>query len=136
MAGVKGRSGGPRPNSGGKRPGAGRPRLTAEQKAARAAERAAKKAAELSSMEPDPVLGADGKPAGRRDPLEFLEDVLNLPGAPLKDRIRAAIAAAQYRHTKRHDGGKKEEDNEKAKKASTGRFGARPGPLKVVGGSG
>jgi phage terminase small subunit len=71
----------------------------------------------------------------KREPLEFLELVLNTPGAPLKDRIRAAIAAAQYRHTKRHDGGKKDEADEKAKKAAGGRFGVRKPPsLKVVGG--
>ena len=75
---------------------------------------------------------ADGK---KRDPLEFLELVVNDPSAPLKDRIRAAVAAAQYRHTKRHDGGKGEEAGERAAKAAKGRFGVRKPPsLKVVGG--
>ena len=75
------------------------------------------------------MLRADGTVAvGKREPLEFLEDVLNMPGAPLKDRIRSAIAAAQYRHTKRGDGGKKEEAAEKAEKAGSGRFGPRAAP--------
>jgi hypothetical protein len=47
-------------------------------------------------------------------------------------QVRAAVAAAQYRHTKKGDGGKKEEAAEKAKKASTGRFAAATAPLKLV----
>lgn len=78
-------------------------------------------------------MGQDA-PQERQDPLTFLENVMNDTTAPLKDRIRAAVAAAQYRHTKRHDGGKKDEAQEKAEKAAAGRFAVRPGPLKVVGG--
>lgn len=48
MAGVKGRSGGPRPNSGGARPGAGRP--TKEEQARRAA--AAAEAAAIAAKQP------------------------------------------------------------------------------------
>lgn len=48
-------------------------------------------------------------------------------------QVRAAIAAVQYTHTKRGDGGKKEAAQEAAGKASQGRFGARPTPLKLVG---
>jgi phage terminase small subunit len=132
MAGVKGRSGGPRPNSGGKRPGAGRKRkANPEAKPNESANPAPNDASDKDkpSQEPDPVLRADGTVAtGPRAPLVFLEDVLNMPGAPLKDRIRAAIAAAQYRHTKRHDGGKKDEQADKADKAAQGRFAARPAP--------
>jgi phage terminase small subunit len=48
-------------------------------------------------------------------------------------QLRAAIAAVQYTHTKRHDGGKKEDAQERAEKAA-GKFGARPAPLKLVNG--
>lgn len=48
-------------------------------------------------------------------------------------QVRAAIAAVQYTHTKRSDGGKKEEAEAKAKKAATGKFAPRPAPLKLVG---
>lgn len=147
MAGVKGRSGGPRPNSGGKRPGAGRKPKAPPAKSANPAR--ADGAEVVTGLEAQPHGGAlkrskaetpepgqalvDGK---TRDPLEFLELVLNDPTAPLKERIRAAVAAAQYRHTKRHDGGKKEETAERAAKAAKGKFGARPAPLKLVGGGG
>jgi hypothetical protein len=71
----------------------------------------------------------DGK---KRDPLEFLEMVVNDPSAPLKDRIRAAIAAAQYKHTKLHDGGKKDATADAAKKAAGGRFAPKAPPKLVV----
>lgn len=149
MAGVKGRSGGPRPNSGGARPGAGRkPKTQPPSESANAAV-ASPEPLVTVAMEPQahggklkrskaeerPVNPAlvDGK---TRTPLEFLELVVNDPLVPIKDRIRAAVAAAQYRHTKLHDGGKKEEAGKQAEKASKGRFGVRQGPpsLKVVGG--
>jgi phage terminase small subunit len=143
MAGVKGRSGGARPNSGGKRPGAGRKPKAKPQKSANPV--GPQKSTELESQPHGGALKREHAPkvdpaeplmdGTKREPLEFLELVLNTPGAPLKDRIRAAIAAAQYRHTKRHDGGKKDEADEKAKKAAGGRFGVRKPPsLKVVGG--
>lgn len=114
MSGVKGRSGGPRANSGGARKGAGRkPKAQPEE-------------ANVAGLPSDST-------GERKDPLQFLEDVVNDPTAPLKDRIRAAVAAAQYKHTKRHDGGKLEEAQERAEKAAKGRFGVRPPPLKLVG---
>lgn len=45
-------------------------------------------------------------------------------------QIRAAIAAAQYEHVKKGEGGKKEEASEKAKAAGK-KFGARPAPRLV-----
>jgi len=135
MAGVKGKSGGARPNSGGKRPGAGRkPKAKAPAKSANGP------AVEVS-LEPQPHGGSLKRKAAvpaeigalpGQDPLDFLLSVQNNPHAPLKDRIRSAVAAAQYVHQKRHDGGKKDETAEKAKKAAAGRFGARPAPLKLV----
>jgi phage terminase small subunit len=97
MAGVKGRSGGARPNSGPK----------------------PKPAPQIPAVE-------------GQDPLDFLLSVQNNPNAPLKDRIRASIAAAQYLHTKRGDGGKKEEQAKKAEKAAAGRFAPKAPPKLVV----
>ena len=73
----------------------------------------------------------DGK---KRDPLEFLLIVQNNPAVDPALRVRAAIAAAQYLHTKTHDGGKKEAKDETAKKVATGRFAPKAPPsLKIVG---
>jgi len=104
MAGVKGRSGGPRPNSGGARPGAGR-----KPKA--------------------PVLGpvSDGA-----EPLAFLLSVQNDASAPLKDRIRAAVAAAQYVHPKMGEGAKKVAAKAAQGVAEEGRFGRRSPPKLVA----
>lgn len=97
MAGVKGRSGGPRPNSGGARPGAGRkpkPKIV-----------------------PPELLAVEGQ-----SPLEFLLSVQNNVSAPAALRVRAAIAAAPYVHAKNAKGSKKEERQEAAKKVGAGRF--------------
>ncbi len=105
MAGKPGMKGG-----GGKRPGAGRK-------------------AKPKPPPPPPV------PQGDRDMLQMLQDVaLGLTQAtPLQ--VRAAIAAVQYTHTKRGDGGKKDEANERAGKVASGsRFGPAKAPLRVVGG--
>lgn len=80
---------------------------------------------------------AETTPQGDVDMLEMLQNVAlgKVKATPLQ--VRAAIAAVQYTHTKRGDGGKKEEAAERAQKAATGRFAARSGPpaLKVVGGA-
>lgn len=106
MAGVKGKSGGPRVNAGGARPGAGR----------------------KPKPKPEPVVIES---AGR-DMLKLLQDVaLGLTEAsPIQ--VRAAIAAVQYTHTKKGDGGKKDETADKAKKAAGGKFAAAAPPLKLV----
>lgn len=71
------------------------------------------------------------QPEGKQ-PLDFLLGVMNDPEQDPKLRVRAAIAAAQYKHTKRGDGGKKDDQADKAKKASSGKFKAAPPPLKLV----
>ena len=112
MAGVKGRSGGARPNTGGKRAGAGRkPKI---------------KPVESTNALVPPVPGTT------KTPLEFLELVMNDLQAPLKDRIRAAVAAAQYRHGKVGEGGKKNAKQEAAKVVTAGRFGSGAPPRLVV----
>lgn len=105
MAGMKGRSGGPRPNSGGARPGAG---------------------CKPKPKEPQVVLEPHD------DPLEFLLAVQNNVAADPRLRVRAAITAVQYKHTKRGDGGKREEAAEKAEKAASGRFAAPKPPLSLI----
>jgi phage terminase small subunit len=94
MAGVKGRSGGPRANSGGARPGAGRPK----------------------KAPPAPLQIATD------DPLKFLLGVMQDMSQDSRTRVRAAIAAAQYMHPKAGDGGKKEGKADAAKKVSAGKF--------------
>lgn len=107
MSGVKGRSGGARPNTGGARPGAGR------------------------KPAPKPEV-VPVEPRGEDDPLKLLLDIAYGRVAVAPDQLKAAIAAVQYTHTRARDGGKKEAAQEKAKTAA-GKFGARPAPLKLVG---
>lgn len=111
MAGVKGKSGGPRANSGGARPGAGR--------------------------KPAPIvkLGVDGlmeKALLHSDPLKFLVAVMNDAEADGKLRVDAAKALMPFIHAKKGDGGKKEQTVDRARDVVS-KFGARPAPLKVVG---
>jgi hypothetical protein len=70
-------------------------------------------------------------PIEGRDMLELLQDVAlgRLQATPLQ--VRAAIAAVQYTHTKKGDGGKKDDLAEAAKKASKGKF-ARSAPPRLV----
>lgn len=60
-------------------------------------------------------------------PLALLEDVMNNPKAPKGIRYQAAKDALPYKHA-RVEGGKKQEKDEKAKRAGKGKFqpGNRP----------
>lgn len=107
MAGVKGRSGGPRPNSGGSRPGAGR---------------------KPKQKEPAPPPAV----VATRDPLEFLLDVMQGIVVPTKEQLSAARAAAQYKHAKKGDAGKKEGSVAAAKVAAAGKFAAAQPPKLVA----
>lgn len=51
-------------------------------------------------------------------PLDYLEGVTRGIFKPDRDRMRAAIASARYRHTARDDGGKKEQQADEAAKAT------------------
>lgn len=106
MAGKPGRSGGPRPNSGGARPGAGRP----------------------PKETPPPT------PTDKRDPLEFLLDVMQGLCEPSPDQLKAAIAATQYLHAKKGDGGKKEGELAAAKKVASKYAVSTPPRLIAAGG--
>lgn len=70
MAGVKGKSGGPRANAGGARPGAGRPKSP-------------------------PELAA---PTNFANPMDFLQWVMNSNAADLKIRVDAAKALLPFKH--------------------------------------
>lgn len=72
-------------------------------------------------------------PQGDVDMLQMLQNVAlgKIEATPLQ--VRAAVAAVQYTHTKRGDGGKKEEREEAAKRAGAGKFGPATAPLKLVG---
>lgn len=65
--------------------------------------------------------------------LELLQDIA-LGRLDVNDRqLRAAIAAVQYTHAKKGEGGKKEERQERAEQAGkSSRFGLRKGHLKAV----
>jgi phage terminase small subunit len=78
--------------SGGARPGAGRP---------------------PKPQEPPPPAPPTGD-----TPLAFLLGVMNDLAQEPALRVRAAVAAAQYVHMKKGDGGKKEEQDAKAGKAA------------------
>ena len=136
MAGVKGRSGGARPNSGGARPGAGRKKKAQTEPSKESANRPA--AAAQVELEPQPHGGAlkrvREKPVELSDlnMLEMLQAVALGKVMATALQVRAAIAAVQYTHTKRHDGGKKEEIGERSKKAAGGRFAASAPPKLIV----
>lgn len=116
MAGVPGKSGGPRTNSGGARPGAGRkPKAPAEKSANR-------------GKKQEPVAVPDC------DMLTLLKEIALGRVEATAGQIRAAIAAVQYTHTKKGDGGKKEEDADKAKKAAGGKFASAAPPKLVAAG--
>lgn len=93
--------------SGGSRPGAGRKPKTAP--------------------EVPPVVDSEAP-----SPLAVLEAMMNNPEVPITQRIKAAAAAAPYRHVKKGEGGKKDERQEQAKKAGAGKFAAAAPPRLVV----
>lgn len=107
MAGVKGRSGGARPNSGPK----------------------PKEAVKLDI--PVPVA----ETLAHKDPKVFLLALMNDLEADVKLRADAAKALMPFMHQKVAEAGKKDERAQAAKKASTGKFGAAPPPLKLVNGA-
>ena len=83
MAGMKGRSGGPRANSGGPRANSGGPR------------RNAGGYRKGSGRKPDPPLLVDDKALQTTDPDKWLRAAMNSDEVPMKFRLRAA---AYLRH--------------------------------------
>lgn len=130
MAGVKGRSGGPRPNSGGKREGAGRkpkPPVVVDQGVV------------ATHLEPQGHGGALKRQAAEvsvskfDDPLEFLRAVWRGDLNANANQVNAAKAALMYVHSKIGEGGKKERKQEAAQKVA-GRFSAAAPPKLVAAG--
>ncbi|CAG4925667.1 hypothetical protein R52603_05398 [Paraburkholderia saeva] len=103
MAGVKGKSGGPRVNSGGARPGAGRPKKS----------------------KPAPT------PIDERDMLQLLQDIALGRVVATVIQVRAATAALPFLYAKKGEGGKKDEQAEKAKRAAN-KFGSMQPPPRLV----
>lgn len=64
--------------------------------------------------------------------LTLLQDVALGRVDATPTQVRAAIAAVQYTHAKKGEGGKKEEAAERAKKAGGGKFSASAPPLSLV----
>lgn len=106
MAGVKGRSGGARPNTGGARPGAGR--------------------------KPNPPVLIDLSLV-YEDPEKFLRAVMNDSATDAKLRVDAAKALMPYVHERKGDAGKKAAQNEAAKQVAS-RFSASAPPKLVAAG--
>jgi len=136
MAGVKGRSGGPRKNAGGKRPGAGRkpkerPKVKPKVRAAQPEPSAADEAAIGARLPPGPDYAPPPPPpepaVAPADARLFLEGVLQgtYPADP--DKIRAAQALLPFQHKKLGETGKKESQKEEAGKVA-GRFAAAVPP--------
>ncbi|MNY02627.1 hypothetical protein D3C86_1352070 [compost metagenome] len=102
MAGVKGRSGGARS-------GAGRPR----------------KKVDDTPKAPPPLIEADNM-------LDLLQKVALGQVEATALQVRAAIAAVQYTHAKKGEGGKKGEKNAAARKASAGKYAPAAAPPRLV----
>ena len=110
MAGVKGRSGGPRENAGGARPGSG------------------------PKKKPPVVVSVDlvESKGGVFDPRPILEKVALGLIEVNAQQYKALTALLPYTHPKFGEGGKKDAKDEAAKKASGGKFGRGAAPMKLV----
>jgi len=131
MTAKKGTWGGARPNTGGPRPGAGRkPKasksLTAKEPAT-AAGRTKKAAAVEVKLEAQPTGGALKRSKSRpveQDPQDMLTLLQNIALGRTDAtaiQVKAAVAAVQYTHAKKGEGGKKDERQKAAEKVG-GRF--------------
>ena len=120
---------------GGYRPGSG------PQKGAKYRPRVPKAEGEQKKQQPKqrkekgiPVDIENEAKAKRLTPLQYMLDVMNdktEKDTARKDRM--AVAAAPFVHPRISEGkGKKEEKDDKAKKAGAGKFSAGPPPLKLV----
>ncbi|SMP71894.1 hypothetical protein SAMN06295970_11785 [Noviherbaspirillum suwonense] len=106
MAGVAGKSGGPRKNAGGARPGAGR----------------------------KPKPKQEAAVTGYSDPLDFLRAVWKGEVEATAAQVRAAQAALPFIHQKLGEGGKKEQREDAAKKVASRFAPAAPPKLVAAGG--
>jgi hypothetical protein len=123
MAGVKGRSGGPRKNAGGARSGAGRPAKAAAEKSANA--KAPRKTRGTACDKPATT------PLPDMDMLKLLQDIALGRVPASATQVRAAVAAVQYTHHKLGEGGKKDAKQKQAEGITGGRFAPRPPPASA-----
>jgi len=126
---------------GGSRPGAGRkadPNSKRQQKAVKRERPPQGHAPTGANLAAGPLGDENHKPApdlSNLTPLDYLLQVVRDPAKEERIRIQAASIAAPYCHPKQGEGtGKKAQAGERAKQAAGGKFGARPAPLKLVGG--
>ena len=71
--------------------------------------------------------------AANMDPLDYMLKVMNDEDAEPERRDRMAIAAAPFMHPRKGEGkGKKDERDERAKAASSGKFSAGRAPISLV----
>lgn len=68
------------------------------------------------------------------DMLQLLKEIALGRLDATASQVRAAVAAVQYTHTKKGDGGKKDDQAENAKKAGAGKFAAAAPPKLVAAG--
>ena len=107
---------------GGYRPGAGRKK---------GSKTGAAKQAQKKPIVPKDI--ADEAAAEKLDPLAYMLKVMNDSKADAGRRDRMAVAAAPFMHARKGEGGgKKEEKEDRAKRAASGKFAAGQAPLKVV----
>jgi phage terminase small subunit len=123
MAGVKGRSGGARPGAGRKKKA---PTVLAPVPA-KPATRKKTAAAPAAPVSPLAGIGQEGF-----DPRPALEQVAKGLIEVSPQQFKALTALLPYVHTKKGDGGIKDERAERAKKAGAGKFGSAPPPLALV----
>ena len=88
-----------------------------------------KTGASSSDLVGAPPIDATGAPEKRREPLEYMLDVMNDPTADRTRRDRMAIAAAPFCHPRLESvgPGKREQQAETARQRAVGRF-APPAP--------
>jgi phage terminase small subunit len=90
-----------------------------------------KNKAEKKSKIPDDIKNEAS--AKKLEPLDYMLEIMNDPSAGKERRDRMAVAAAPFCHARKGEGaGKKQEKDDKAKAASSGKFAAAQSPLRVV----
>lgn len=134
MAGVKGKSGGARPNAGGARPGAGRKPKSSPGESANVNTHGV-----TTELEPQDHGGAlkrsktEPVEISERDMLQLLQDIALGRIDASTTQVRAAIAAVQYTHAKKGEASKKDEASARARAAaSSGKNAVRQGPRLAV----
>ena len=87
-----------------------------------------------AGRKPKPATRIEVEPKAASDTLKLLIDIAFGRVEANSVQVRAAVAAVQYTHTRRSDGGKKEARHEAAKEVA-GRFSAaHPPKLAAAGG--